>query len=329
MKRLLKYVFVLAIGVGFVSCHRDSDSPTFPIRDYAEQYATDKVDIDKYLDENYMTVNSSTYEVTFAKIPSPNPTNIQSIRQQTTYPLLNKTVSKDGVDYKVYYINFREGLGDRPNNVDSVFVSYKGVLLDNTEFDRAQTPSWFTLDGVVPGWKEMFPLFKSSDSHVVNTDGTVTFNNYGAGVLFLPSGLGYYYRSVGVIPAYSPLIFNFGLKGVNYVDHDGDRIDSRYEDINGNGIFTDDDTDGDGRPNYLDADDDGDGYLTKYEIKRPDVGGVANGYYPYNGAATDDSSTPNIDETQGIPSRSGVAPSYTYDYTTPTRLRKHVDPSWH
>ncbi|MCA9386255.1 carboxypeptidase regulatory-like domain-containing protein, partial [Candidatus Dojkabacteria bacterium] len=49
------------------------------------------------------------------------------------------------------------------------------------------------------------------------------------------------------------------------VDHDQDGILSVNEDHNEDGIIDDDDTDGDGIPNYLDPDDDGDGITTRFE----------------------------------------------------------------
>ncbi len=45
-------------------------------------------------------------------------------------------------------------------------------------------------------------------------------------------------------------------------DVDSDGVINTLEDLNGNHILTDHDTDGDGTPNYYDADDDGDGVLT-------------------------------------------------------------------
>ncbi len=47
-----------------------------------------------------------------------------------------------------------------------------------------------------------------------------------------------------------------------YIDDDEDGIPSELEDINGNGDLEDDDTDGDGIPNYKDNDDDNDNVLT-------------------------------------------------------------------
>ncbi len=48
-------------------------------------------------------------------------------------------------------------------------------------------------------------------------------------------------------------------------DTDGDGVYDRLEDLNGNGDLEDDDTDGDGIPNYLDTDDDGDSIPTRDE----------------------------------------------------------------
>lgn len=46
------------------------------------------------------------------------------------------------------------------------------------------------------------------------------------------------------------------------LEDDNDGIPAELEDLNGNGNLYDDDTDGDGLPNFLDADDDGDNVLT-------------------------------------------------------------------
>ena len=46
-----------------------------------------------------------------------------------------------------------------------------------------------------------------------------------------------------------------------------------FEDLNGDGILANDDTDADGTPNYLDNDDDGDGLLTINENADPNMDG--------------------------------------------------------
>ncbi len=273
MIRIFK-VAVLLLFSFFISCKKDDDGTvSIPPIPFAEQYPVDKAAIDKFLDEYSMEVSTDN-DVTFTKLGASNP-NTVSIRLQTDYPLQDTIVKSNDIDYKLYFIKFAQGTEERPTRVDSIYVSYKGRLLDNTTFDQAQNPVWFPLDIVVNGWKEILPLFKTG-GHNIDPDGTVNYTGYGAGVMFLPSAYGYYSNAAGTIPSYSPLIFSFKLNKLNYIDHDYDRIDSRFEDINGNGTFSDDDTDGDGIPNYADADDDGDAFLTKYEIKNP-----AGGYFDY------------------------------------------------
>jgi FKBP-type peptidyl-prolyl cis-trans isomerase FkpA len=342
MIRIFKITFLLTLGVLFSNCNKDEEAIITPPIPFAEQYPKDIANIEKYLDEYHMEV-STDYDVTFTKIPSPNTNNISSIKNQTAFPLLSKIVKKHDITYKVYYISFREGIQDKPTVVDSVHASYRGEYLYNkteevlpatdpktyktylasTQFEISQNPIWFPLTGVISGWQEIFPLFKTG-TYTAAGNGTINFENFGAGIMFLPSGLAYYDRGSGIIPSYAPLVFSFKLKSVNYVDNDYDRIDSRYEDLNGNGIYTDDDTDGDGAPNYLDQDDDGDNFSTKVEIRKPTPLGINQGtsaYYPYN-YILDDPSTTSINESEpkGIPDASG-------DGISASRLRRHLDPT--
>jgi hypothetical protein len=55
------------------------------------------------------------------------------------------------------------------------------------------------------------------------------------------------------------------IDALNCGDDDGDGVPNVFEDFDGDGMFDDDDTDGDGIANYLDNDDDGDGVLTQFE----------------------------------------------------------------
>ncbi len=345
MNRILKTSLVLLSCLVFIECNKEDVPEPLPMVPYAEQYPYDIADIEKFMEKHYMEVDANQ-NVTFFKMPNPNPSNKVSIADQTEYPIEYKMVNSNGVDYKVYYINITKKSGSSydpnyygenlsPTRVDEVFVTYKGTLArkasdeDNVvTFDEIASPQWFPLDGVVQGWGEIFTKFKSGTFVSNNPDGTVSFKDYGAGIMFLPSGLAYYSGFRGLIPSYAPLIFNFKLMQTKFADHDGDGILSKDEDLNGNGIYTDDDTDGDGRQNYLDKDDDGDGVLTKNEIKHtitvwnnatpPQIVSVNTFYYPYNGAAVDDPGT-LVNEAQGIPSCGDT------DFTSVGRLRKHLD----
>lgn len=337
MIKFLKISLVLFAGL-FISCNDKSEISTeTPPRAYTDQYPKDIAKIETFLIEYHMEVNDETKDVTFTKLPIPNPPvgqsgHVQSIREQhiDTAPTPEdrfKMVRKHGVDYKIYYIPLSSGVGEKPIRVDSVLVSYKGRLLDNTTFDSAQTPVWSLLSNFILGWREIVTKFGAGNATVNSSDGSIVYSDFGAGVMFLPSGLAYYNIAQTVIPSYSPLIFNFKLNKVNRADTDGDGIDSVFEGFDANGDSTKQDTDGDGKYDYIDIDDDGDGYLTKYERLRPKrlVNGVmtyADGYYPYNGAATDDAATPNINESHGIP-------DCGLDFSTPTRVRRYLDKNCH
>lgn len=326
MNKIFKLFFVFALFIIMPSCNKDDDTKLEPLRDYGEQYVKDLDSIDKYIDTHYMEVDAD-YNVTFTEIPTGG-TQL-SIRQQTDYPLDFTMVQNDDqdVNYKVYYIKLREGTERQPTAVDSVHVAYRGTLVSDVQFDYAASPLWFQLQDVVPGWAEIIPKFKTGTYETTEGPNPVNYQNYGAGIMFLPSGLGYYANSSpsGTIAGYSPLIFSFKLMELRYKDHDRDGILSKDEGNPNDPTMKliDYDSDGDGLANMYDVDDDGDHVLTKTEIVQytnPDTG--KKHLYSFNGAPTDDMSTPNWDESKGIPSCGG-------DFTTPTRLRKHLDPSCH
>ena len=122
--------------------------------------------------------------------------------------------------------------------------------------------------GIIRGLQQAIIEFKGAGNIISNPDGTLSFEDYGIGAVFVPSGLGYYqYPPAGDLLPYDQLIFSFELFASEVADHDNDGIPSYMEDLNNNQILTDDDTDDNGVPNYLDNDDDGDGRLTEYEIE--------------------------------------------------------------
>ena len=266
MKNLSKLLFLL-LAIAIASCSKNDKIETVPLRDYAVQYTADLDSINKFIDTHYMTVTPAL-DVSFGKIDAAQ----TSIRNQTEFPLQFKTVKNGEIDYKVYFINFREGGNRQPTKLDSVYVTYKGELLSGTNFDQAQNPVWTKLDEVVKGWTEIIPMFKTGFYDGSQTDSNpTTFTDYGAGVMFLPSALGYYGASAGAIPLYSPLIFSFKLMELQYRDHDREGILSKDEVASPGDDPELYDTDGDGVPNYQDVDDDGDGYLTKFEIRENGV----------------------------------------------------------
>src|SRR3970040_2164420 len=320
-----KYYFILIITTfSLFSCSKNNDaSEITPPRDFAVQYATDITNIEEYLKTYYITVVDHAgfvddQDVTYTKITdAANQPSIYSYLNASTFPkLLSREVKLHDITYKVYYLVLREGTGAAPCNVDGVLAAYKGDYLEQTvssnvtsltatTFEVAKYPQqMLSLYSTITGWSEIFPQFKTG-SYTANNDGTVSYSDFGAGVMFIPSGLAYYSAGSASIPAYAPLIFSFKLYEINRQDQDSDGIPSYLEDKNGDGyvkvlatgVENADDTDKDGIPDFLDVDDVAVGYSNKLEIT------AANG---------------KINPFADIPSCDG-------DTTDPARLKKHLD----
>ena len=328
MNNFFKIIFLFTLGLIVVSCSKDNNNNVAPLRDYTEQYAKDIANIETYMQTHYMEVNTTAgpgatedQDVTFTLIPVGGTQT--SIWNQTTYPILTRYVSvnQNDVDitYKIYYIQLRQGTGANsksPSNVDRVLTSYRGeyifssteqvngvdvTTIKSDEFEESINPqSYFNLTSVIRGWSEIFPQFKTG-TYLGNPDGSTSYFDFGAGIMFIPSGIAYFGSATGGIPSYSPLIFSFKLYEIQRIDHDGDGIFSYQEDlatstVNSDGTVTviegvpdgyvyslakdivnHDDTDSDDIPDFLDVDDDGDFFTTKSEIKNP-ITGIA---YPF------------------------------------------------
>ncbi len=252
-----KFIFYsLLIILIFKSCKKDDDS--VKIRDVEDQALADDADLKNFLETHFYNYEdfekSDGFENLEIIIDSVFDDNINKI------PLINKVLKKSipidsdngPINHNLYYLPVREGSGENPSKVDSVYVSYEGSLLDGSVFDKSNTPIWFDLTSVVSGFKEGVSEFKPGDFYL-NDDNTVNYQNYGQGLIFIPSGLGYFAQSSSLIPEYSPLIFKISLFTIKKTDHDGDGILTIDEYDNDNDGVPDD-SDADGILDYLDKD---------------------------------------------------------------------------
>ncbi|RSC93025.1 FKBP-type peptidyl-prolyl cis-trans isomerase [Tenacibaculum singaporense] len=197
--------------------------------------------------------------------------------------LVTKEVTENDINYKLYYYVNRVGTPNVdkgfPTVMDSVYAKYRGqriVRKDSLSPDFDKNTAWFSLNQVIKGWTHSFIHFKGGNN--VTSDGPITYENGGKGILFIPSGLAYTNRGTTTIAPNSILLFYIELWDlVPDTDDDQDGVASINEDPDGDGNPRNDDTDGDGVPNYLDTDDDGDGVLSKDEDKNGD-GNPANDF---------------------------------------------------
>lgn len=283
-----KYLSLLLAAISTLvivnSCGNDDDPEDnfIPARDRAEEAPVAQAIIEEYLDTHFYNYEEFAnppadfdFQIKFDTIAGAN-ADKTPLRQQVSSKMVKDRV-KDGLEYKLYYLVVEEGEGDRPEFPDIATISYDGIYINLEEdvlpytkrFDASLLPVRLDMTAIVNGLQDVLVEFRGATDIITNPDGSISFEGYGIGAVFMPSGLGYYVDppSTSVIPTYAQLIFAFQLYENEMGDQDGDGVPSVVEDLNGNKLEEDDDTDGDSLPNYADSDDDNDGRPTSDEIE--------------------------------------------------------------
>lgn len=97
-----------------------------------------------------------------------------------------------GLQYKV----LKAGSGKTPKATDKVRTTYRGKLIDGTEFDKSEDPIEFPVNGVIKGWTEALQLMKEGDTFELVVPASLAYGEEG----FAPS-----------IPPNSTLVFEVEL----------------------------------------------------------------------------------------------------------------------
>ncbi len=277
---------LLVLVIAVVSCENDDDSTSsIPIRDRAEQQLADKDSLLAYLTTHYY--NSSFFEsgsnhkytdIIINELPQDDEGNYLEMPDPDNNTLLidaveTLTTTFLEADYEYYVLKINQGGGEAPKFTDAVRFRFEGSIVETEDvFQSLSTPdninlhsNGFGSQGAIRAWQLVLPTFNTASDFSLN-NGIVEYNNFGLGVMFVPSGLGYFSGSVLDIPSYSNLIFKFELLQYQEVDHDSDGIPSFVEDYDDNVDVFDNDTDGDGISDFADFDDDEDGISTFNEL---------------------------------------------------------------
>lgn len=267
---------ILALSILFLgACKNDDDGPGGELpRDRGEEALAGQLEIENFLSThfyNYEEFESPTSDFDFIiriDTISGDNSNKTPLIDQVNFKTVKDRFDSD-VSYKLYYLNAIQGAGDSPQFPDIASATYEAFFTDREIFDSSPTPVRFDLTAVINGFQDVLVEFNGAGTITSNEDGTISYENYGVGAVFIPSGLGYFNNppSTSIIPVYAQLIFTFQLIDANEADQDNDGVPSFMEDVNGNGFEEDDDTDEDGTPNYADNDDDNDGRPTRDEIE--------------------------------------------------------------
>ncbi|WP_138434718.1 FKBP-type peptidyl-prolyl cis-trans isomerase [Winogradskyella algicola] len=287
MKSIKYILYFLLVLIIVVSCKDDDDTtvPNIELRDRGEQQMADNDSLIDYLSTHYY--NSSFFqegedyrygdliitelpidENTGEYLDMPDPENntllIDAVEILTTEYF--------DVQYEYYVLRINNGEGQSPNFTDRVEVRYEGKEVGSGNvFDSRITPINLALQGnlinsfgSIRAWQLVLPGFKASTGFTLN-NGIVEYEDYGFGVMFVPSGLGFF-SGTDSGSSYANLIFKFELLRTQVEDHDGDGIPSYIEDLDSDMDVSNDDTDEDNFPNFIDLDDDGDGVNTIDEL---------------------------------------------------------------
>ena len=264
--------FLVLLSFTLIYCEDNNRSTTKPPRDLVEQRTVDNDSLLEFLQthsynyDEFQTAMSDQYiEFKIDTIIDDNQTAL--INQVFEHLVQVKDPDGNFIEHTMYVLNIRDGVGASPTVADSVFISYKGMLLDGTEFDKSTNHVWLDGTASVRGFSAVMPFLERGTFSENPNTGMVDYDGFGTLAFFMPSALGYYNSAPGLIREYSPLIFAVNLYTFAVTDHDGDSVPTIEEDLNSNHYFgeEEDDTDEDGIPNYLDDDDDGDGVPTREE----------------------------------------------------------------
>jgi hypothetical protein len=306
MNRILGFFLLFVV---LVSCKNDdgADVVTIESRLLSEVAVENDAEIKAYLETHFYNYEEFenppagfNYKITYDTIAGDNAGKIALINQVETKLIteLSSTFGRtddEEIQHTLYYLSARDGVGESPTIGDNAIVLYEGSLLDGTLFDASSVPSSQYLSAFVRGYANGIINFKAGEGPIDNGDGTVSFEDYGIGAIFMPSALGYFDNPItSLIPTYSPLVFQVDVLSFEKdTDFDGDGIPSILEDLDGDGNLNNDNTDEETEPlgvflpNHNDTDDDQDGIPTIEEIEL-DADGNFVGFLDTDGDGTPD-----------------------------------------
>jgi FKBP-type peptidyl-prolyl cis-trans isomerase len=197
-----KTSYAIGMGIG-KSLHRDSVDvdPAILLRGIKDGMAGGKTLLtDDEAKAAMISLQNDLRQKQGAKMQQAGETNK---KEGAAFLAANKTKAgvvtlPSGLQYKI----LKEGTGPKPTAADSVVCNYRGVLLNNTEFDSSYKrgqPATFQVGQVIKGWTEALQLMPVGSKWQ----------------LFIPSDLAYGDRGAGPdIGPNSTLIFEVELLSI-------------------------------------------------------------------------------------------------------------------
>ena len=184
------------------SCKKDDDIPAPPPpRDRGEEAIRAQAEIEEFLETHFYNyedfqTDPENFKIKFDTIAGDNASKTP-LMEQVDFVEVKDIIDTD-VTYKLYYLNVRDGGGEKPHFSDYTINTYEGRLMNLDLFDSSVIPVRFNLvdtptsSGIIRGLQQAIIQFRGASNVISNPDGTLTFENYGIGAVFIPSGLAYY-----------------------------------------------------------------------------------------------------------------------------------------
>src|SRR5690606_35513832 len=194
----MKFIFKVAcllftVSIIAVSCKKDDDGvDRVPPRDRALEAIDAIAEIESFLQTHFYNYEDFQnppagfdYKIVFDTIAGDNATKTPLIEMVQSKQVFDRVEPE--VKYTLYYLNAIQGEGESPIFADETLASFKGQFLNLNTFDTSDSPLKFDLTQVIPGFMEGMVELNAATSYVENPDGTITFNNFGVGAVFIPS----------------------------------------------------------------------------------------------------------------------------------------------
>ncbi len=202
----IKHLFVAVLVSSIIFSCKDDDKRTSTPFDYKKQAKMDNDSIVKFLKNHYYDTDKEEVKILIS-----GKTALFNDEKLKT-----KEVENNDLKYNLYYYITNEGIGESPSEKDSVLVNYRGLRIVNSKlgssFDENEL-IWLKLTEVIKGWTHAFPEFKAGQN-ATQLNEKITYEGYGKGILFIPSGLAYGNTRKLIVPNQN-ILFYIDLLDIN------------------------------------------------------------------------------------------------------------------
>ncbi len=181
-------------------------------------------------------VSNAAYLDSIANVmtsPPPGETWLRYMNYKIQYDDLDVELITSNTDYIYIKDLTEEGteLGNTPLSTDTVYVHYRGWLINGTVFDESYTDDWnpeihvpstFIAGNLITGWTTALLHMQEGEHWEI----------------YIPYTMGYGTSDYSSIPAYSTLVFDLRLEEVRHpIGPDDESRSSSLPDSIGNGIY--------------------------------------------------------------------------------------------